>query len=67
MTNPPDSPEEHAEKRPGTPGERVWLVPTLRVTIYPDGNTDIDEKQHGGNSKDDEEFDIDRTACLKYD
>jgi hypothetical protein len=67
MTTPPDSPEEHAEKRPGTPRECVRLVPTLCVTIYPHSDTDIDEKQYDGNSKDDEEFNIDRISGLKRD
>ena len=64
---PPNSPEEHPEERSGTPRERVRLISTLCVTIYPHRDTDIDEKQYDGNSKDDEEFDIDRTSGLKCD
>ena len=61
-----DSPEEHAEKRPGSPCERVRLVPTLRVAVNPHRDSQSNEKQDNSESKDEEEFGTDRTACLKY-
>jgi len=60
-----DSPEEHAEERSGTPRECVRLIPTLRVTVNPDRDTQSNEEQYGGDSKDNEEFNADRATCLK--